>query len=158
MISVLQRVSQASVVVDGEVLGQIGRGILMLVCAEPGDTTEEADRLLAKVLKLRIFPDEAGRMNRSLQDLDGGGERGGLLVISQFTLAADLSSGNRPGFAGAAEPVLARELLDHLLTRARAQHAPVATGRFGADMKVHLINDGPVTLPLRIVPRAAKPQ
>ena len=158
MISVLQRVSQASVEVDGQVLGQIGRGLLMLVCAEPGDTTEEADRLLAKVLKLRIFPDESGRMNRSLQDLDGRGERGGLLVVSQFTLAADLSSGNRPGFAGAAAPALARELLDHLLASARAQHAPVATGRFGADMKVHLINDGPVTLPLRIAPPAARPQ
>ena len=158
MISLLQRVGQASVVVDGQVLGQIGRGLLMLVCAEPGDTTEEADRLLAKVLKLRIFPDEAGRMNRSLQDLDGRGERGGLLVVSQFTLAADLSSGNRPGFAGAADPALARHVLDHRLASARAQHAPVATGRFGADMKVHLINDGPVTLPLRIAPAAARAQ
>lgn len=152
MISVLQRVSQARVEVDGQVVGRIGPGLLVLVCAEQGDTEAEADRLLAKVLKLRIFADDAGKMNRSVQDLDGQGACGGLLIVSQFTLAADTRSGNRPGFSQAAAPAEGERLYDHFVTRARAAHPQVATGRFGADMQVHLVNDGPVTIPLRIAP------
>ena len=152
MKAVLQRVSQASVVVAGEPVGAIGPGFLMLVCAERGDTPAQADRLLAKVLKLRVFSDEVGKMNRSLQDLDGQGMRGGLLIVSQFTLAADVSGGNRPSFTAAAEPALGRALYEHLLAQARQLHAPVAAGRFGADMQVHLVNDGPVTIPIHIPP------
>ena len=122
----------------------------MLVCAERGDTQREADKLLAKVLKLRVFADEAGKMNRSLQDLDGAGSRGGLLIVSQFTLAADVSGGNRPSFTGAAEPDIGRVLYEHRVAQARLLHAPVATGQFGADMQVHLVNDGPVTIPIHI--------
>ncbi len=150
MKAVLQRVSQARVVVDGEVVGEIGSGFAMLVCAERGDARAQADKLLAKVLKLRVFPDEAGKMNRSLQDLDGQGTRGGLLIVSQFTLAADVSGGNRPSFTGAADPVLGHELYEYLLAQARQLHAPVASGRFAADMKLHLVNDGPVTIPIHI--------
>lgn len=152
MKAVLQRVSQARVEVDGEVVGQIGAGFLMLVCAERGDTREQADKLLAKVLKLRVFADEAGKMNRSLQDLDGQGARGGLLIVSQFTLAADVSGGNRPSFTAAADPALGQELYDYLVAQARQSHAPVACGRFAADMKVHLVNDGPVTIPIHLPP------
>ena len=141
----LQRVRQAQVVVDGETIGAIGQGLLVLVCAERGDTEAEADRLLAKMLKLRIFADEAGKMNRSLQDVGGG-----LLIVSQFTLAADTSGGNRPGFSGAAAPEDGRRLYDHFVERARALHPVVATGRFAADMQVHLVNDGPVTFLLDI--------
>ena len=125
----------------------------MLVCAEPGDGQGEVERLLNKTLKLRIFADDQGRMNRSVQDLDGQGRRGGLLIVSQFTLAADVSGGNRPSFTSAADPVLARQLYDLLLARAQALHDPVASGRFGADMQVELCNDGPVTIPLRIAPQ-----
>jgi D-tyrosyl-tRNA(Tyr) deacylase len=152
MKAVLQRVSQARVEVDGEVVGAIGPGFLMLVCAERGDTRAQADKLLAKVLKLRVFADEAGKMNRSLQDMDGKGACGGLLIVSQFTLAADVSGGNRPSFTGAAEPAVGRELYDYLLSQAQQLHAPVAAGRFGADMQVHLVNDGPVTIPIQIPP------
>ena len=152
MKAVLQRVSQARVEIAGEVVGAIGPGFLMLVCAERGDTRAQADKLLAKVLKLRVFADEAGKMNRSLQDIDGKGTAGGLLIVSQFTLAADVSGGNRPSFTGAADPALGRELYEYLLAQAQQQHAPVAAGRFGADMQVHLINDGPVTLPIQIPP------
>ena len=152
MKALLQRVSEARVLIDGEVVGQIGPGLLMLVCAERGDTMAQADKLLAKVLKLRVFADEAGKMNRSLQDLDGQGARGGLLIVSQFTLAADVWSGNRPSFMGAADPLRGRELYEHLLAKAHVLHAPVASGRFGADMKVHLVNDGPVTVPIEIAP------
>lgn len=152
MKALLQRVSQARVDIDGEVVGEIGRGFLMLVCAERGDTVRQADALLAKVLKLRVFADEAGKMNRSLQDLDGQGARGGLLVVSQFTLAADVSGGNRPSFTGAADPETGRSLYEHLLAQARRLHAPVAAGRFGADMQVHLVNDGPVTIPIHLPP------
>ena len=154
MKAVLQRVSQARVEIEGEVVGQIGRGFLMLVCAERGDTPRQADLLLAKVLKLRVFADEAGKMNRSLQDLDGQGARGGLLIVSQFTLAADVSGGNRPSFTAAADPETGRVLYEHLLTQAQQLHAPVACGRFGADMQVHLVNDGPVTIPLHLPPGA----
>lgn len=145
MISLVQRVSEARVVVDGQTIGEIGAGLLVLVCAERGDTDNHADRLLAKLLKLRIFSDEQGKMNRSVQDTGGG-----LLIVSQFTLAADTSSGNRPGFSGAAAPDEGKRLYDHFVAIARLQHPLVQTGRFAADMQVHLINDGPVTIPLRI--------
>ncbi len=147
MISLLQRVRQARVEVAGQVVGQIGAGLLVLVCAERGDTEQEADKLLAKLLKLRIFNDAAGKMNRSVQDMGGG-----LLLVSQFTLAADTTSGNRPGFSQAAPPDEGRRLYDYLVARARAAHPEVATGQFAADMQVHLVNDGPVTIPLRIAP------
>ena len=148
MISVLQRVREARVEIAGEVCGEIAQGLLVLVCAERGDTEAEADRLLAKLLKLRIFGDDAGKMNRSLQDVAGG-----LLLVSQFTLAADTSSGNRPSFKQAAAPDAGRRLYDYLVQQARALHPTVQTGEFGADMQVHLVNDGPVTVPLRVVPK-----
>ena len=145
MIALLQRVSQARVDVAGETVGAIGPGLLVLICAEPTDTADVGRRLLGKILKLRIFADDAGRMNRSLQDVGGG-----LLVVSQFTLAADTSGGNRPGFSNAAPPALGEALYDAFVADARAAHPEVATGRFGADMQVHLVNDGPVTIPLRM--------
>lgn len=147
MLALLQRVSEARVIVDGETIGAIGPGLLALVCAERGDTPAEADRLLAKMLKLRIFTDEAGKMNRSVQDIEGG-----LLLVSQFTLAADTSGGNRPSFTNAADPQTGQALYEHLVARARTAHPKVETGRFAADMKVQLINDGPVTVPLRTPP------
>jgi D-tyrosyl-tRNA(Tyr) deacylase len=147
MLALLQRVSEARVVIGGEVAGAIDHGLLVLVCAERGDNEAAAERLLAKLLKLRIFQDEAGKMNRSVQDVAGG-----LLIVSQFTLAADTASGNRPGFSHAAPPAEGERLYDHFVALARAAHAPVQTGRFGADMKVHLVNDGPVTLMLRQQP------
>jgi len=150
MISVLQRVKEARVEVDGEVCGQIGPGLLVLVCAERGDSEAEADKLLAKLLKLRIFGDDEGKMNRSVQDVEGG-----LLLVSQFTLAADTASGNRPSFKQAAAPDEGRRLYDYLVQQAKAAHVQVQTGRFAADMQVHLVNDGPVTVPLRIAPRPA---
>lgn len=149
MISVLQRVSEARVVVEGAVIGEIGAGLLVLVCAERGDSEAQADKLLAKILKLRIFSDEAGKMNRSVQDVGGG-----LLLVSQFTLAADTTGGNRPSFTQAAAPDEGRRLYDYLVAQARAAHPEVATGRFAADMQVHLVNDGPVTIPLRVAPAA----
>ena len=149
MMSVLQRVREARVEVDGEVIGRIGSGLMVLVCAERGDTEAEADRLLAKLLKLRIFSDEAGKMNRSVQDIAGG-----LLLVSQFTLAADTRGGNRPSFTNAAAPDEGQRLYDYFVARARALHPDVQTGRFAADMQVHLVNDGPVTIPLRIDPPA----
>ncbi|MGQ2922503.1 MAG: D-aminoacyl-tRNA deacylase [Hydrogenophaga sp.] len=145
MIALLQRVAQARVEIAGEVVGQIGAGLLVLLCAEPDDTEVVGEKVLAKILKLRIFGDEAGKMNRSLQDVGGG-----LLIVSQFTLAADTKSGNRPGFTGAAPPALGEALYDAFVKAARAAHPVVHTGRFGADMQVHLVNDGPVTIPLRI--------
>ena len=147
MISLLQRVRQARVEVDGATIGAIGPGLLVLVCAERGDTELEADKLLAKLLRLRIFNDAAGKMNRSVQDTQGG-----LLLVSQFTLAADTSGGNRPSFTQAAAPDEGRRLYDYFVAQARAAHPEVATGQFAADMQVHLINDGPVTLPLRMAP------
>jgi D-tyrosyl-tRNA(Tyr) deacylase len=149
MLALIQRVSEARVVVDGEVIGQIGAGLLVLVCAERGDSEAQADKLLAKLLKLRIFSDDAGKMNRSVRDLDGQGAVGGLLLVSQFTLAADLSSGTRPGFSGAAAPDDGRRLYDYVVAQARQFHPVVQTGRFAADMKLHLVNDGPVTIPFR---------
>lgn len=147
MKALLQRVAEARVVIEGETAGQIGPGLLVLVCAERGDSEAQADKLLAKILKLRIFSDEAGKMNLSVQDVQGG-----LLVVSQFTLAADTSGGNRPSFTGAAAPDEGRRLYDYFVAQARALHPQVQTGRFAADMKVHLVNDGPVTIPLRIDP------
>ena len=147
MKAVLQRVRQARVEVDGAVVGQIGAGLLVLLCAEQGDTDAVAERLLAKVLKLRIFGDEAGKMNRSLQDVGGG-----LLVVSQFTLAADVSGGNRPSFTQAAAPDEGRRLYEFFVDQARAVHPQVATGIFAADMQVNLVNDGPVTIPLQMRP------
>ena len=146
MISVLQRVREARVEVAGTVVGAIGPGLLVLVCAERGDSEAQAQRLLAKVLKLRIFSDAQGKMNRSVQDVGGG-----LLIVSQFTLAADASGGNRPSFTSAAPPELGRHLYGYLLAQAQRAHPHVAAGEFGADMQVHLVNDGPVTIPLRIL-------
>ena len=158
MIALLQRVSEARVEVGDETVGEIGAGILMLVCAEPEDTSLTIERLLHKVLKLRVFNDEAGKMNRSLQDIGGG-----LLIVSQFTLAADTSSGTRPGFSAAAPPALARELFDALVSRAEQLHRSnlqtgqplanplVRSGRFATHMRVSLVNDGPVTIPMRVV-------
>jgi D-tyrosyl-tRNA(Tyr) deacylase len=150
MMALLQRVSEARVVIEGKVAGEIGHGFLVLVCAEHGDTTAEADKLLAKTLRLRVFSDEAGKMNRSVHDVEGG-----LLIVSQFTLAADLKGGNRPSFTNAAPPALGRELYDYLVAQARQMHPVVETGEFGADMKIQLINDGPVTIPMRFLPRSA---
>ncbi|MBL8444643.1 MAG: D-tyrosyl-tRNA(Tyr) deacylase [Zoogloeaceae bacterium] len=149
MLAVIQRVCSASVVIEGRTVGQINAGLLALVCAERGDTVAESDRLLAKILKCRIFSDDQGRMNRSLQDVGGG-----MLIISQFTLAADTSGGNRPSFTGAAAPGIGRQLYAYFVDQARRQHPDVQTGEFGADMRVHLVNDGPVTIPLRIAPLA----
>jgi D-aminoacyl-tRNA deacylase len=145
MLAVVQRVREAKVVVAGASIGAIAQGLLVLVCAERGDTEAQADRLLAKLLKLRIFSDEAGKMNRSVQDVGGG-----LLVVSQFTLAADTSGGNRPSFTNAAAPDDGRRLYDHFVAQARAAHPVVQTGEFAADMQVHLVNDGPVTIPLTV--------
>ncbi len=145
MIALLQRVSQARVEIGGQTVGAIGGGLLMLVCAEPDDTPAVASKLVDKVLKLRIFADEQGRMNRSVQDTAGG-----LLIVSQFTLAADTRGGNRPSFTAAAPPAQGEALYETVLRLARERHPQVACGRFGADMQVHLVNDGPVTIPLRM--------
>lgn len=145
MKAVIQRVASARVDIGGQTAGAIEAGLLVLLCAERGDVDSLADRMLAKILKLRIFSDEAGKMNRSLQDIGGG-----LLVVSQFTLAADVSGGNRPSFTQAAAPDEGRRLYDYFVAQARATHPVVATGEFGADMQVHLVNDGPVTIPMQM--------
>ena len=145
MIALLQRVRSACVEVEDQVVGTIGAGLLAFVCAEPADTEAIADRLVEKILKLRIFADEAGKMNRSVVDIAGG-----LLIVSQFTLAADTSAGNRPGFAGAAGAELGRRLYERIVETARRRHSAVATGTFGAEMQVHLVNDGPVTIPITL--------
>lgn len=144
MIGLVQRVRQARVEVGAQVIGEIGQGLLLLVCAEPGDSETQAEKLISKLLKLRIFSDAAGKMNLSLQDVQGG-----LLIVSQFTLAADVAGGNRPSFSGAAPAELGRQLYDYTLAFARRQHPLVQCGEFGADMQVHLQNDGPVTIPMR---------
>lgn len=131
--------------VAGLTIGEIAGGLLVLVCAERGDSESQADQLLAKLLKLRIFSDDAGKMNRSVQEVGGG-----LLLVSQFTLAADTSGGNRPSFTGAAAPGDGRRLYDYFVAAARKAHPMVATGEFAADMQVHLVNDGPVTITLRV--------
>jgi D-tyrosyl-tRNA(Tyr) deacylase len=140
MIGLIQRVTHAEVRVEGRVVGAIDRGILALVGISRGDDGQSAERLLEKILNYRIFPDAEGRMNLSLRDTGGG-----LLLVSQFTLAADTRKGTRAGFSTAAAPDEARQLFEQLLMRAKAAHTPVATGEFGADMQVSLVNDGPVT-------------
>lgn len=145
MIALVQRVREARVEVAGRVTGAIGPGLLVLVCAEPADTEATAAKLVDKLVKLRIFADEAGKMNRSVQDVGGA-----LLVVSQFTLAADVSGGNRPSFAGAAPPALGRALYEAVLAQVRARLGGVQAGEFGADMQVHLVNDGPVTIPITL--------
>lgn len=147
MIGLLQRVSHAQVVVEGETVGAIGPGLLVLVGVERGDAEREADRLLERLLVYRVFPDESGRMNRSVQDIAGG-----LLLVPQFTLAADTRKGTRPSFTPAAAPDEGRRLFDYLTERAAAHHEGTETGRFGTDMQVTLTNDGPVTFWLRVPP------
>lgn len=141
----LQRVSTASVTVEEAIVGKIGQGLLVLVCAEHGDTDTISEKILEKILKLRIFSDEAGKMNHSIQDINGS-----LLIVSQFTLAADTSKGTRPSFSRAAAPEQARRLYDRFVELARLSGVPVQTGIFAADMKVALVNDGPVTIPLSV--------
>ena len=145
MLALVQRVSKAQVLIAGTTVGAIERGLLVFVCAEPDDGEVQAGKLVDKLLKLRIFSDDAGKMNLSLQDV-----RGGMLIVSQFTLAADTVGGNRPSFSGAAPPALGRALYERVLAIARERHSPVAAGEFGADMQVNLVNDGPVTIPLRV--------
>lgn len=140
MIGLLQRVKQASVTISGETVGEIRQGLMVLVGVQRGDDNAKADRLLERLLGYRVFSDEAGRMNLSLRDIQGG-----LLLVPQFTLAADTGKGTRPGFSRAADPALGEDLFSYLSERAGRQHQPVACGVFGADMQVALINDGPVT-------------
>lgn len=149
MIALLQRVTHASVVVDGEKIGAIDAGLLVLVCAERGDTEKVAATLLDKLLAYRVFSDDAGKMNRSVQDVAGG-----ILLVPQFTLAADTRSGTRPSFTPAAAPQEGRRLFDYFVAQACAKHALVQTGQFGADMQVSLTNDGPVTFWLQVKPAA----
>jgi D-aminoacyl-tRNA deacylase len=148
MIGLIQRVARADVSVNGEVVGAIERGILALIGVRKGDDTAAADRLLERILTYRIFPDAEGRMNLSLREISAGG----LLLVPQFTLAADTHKGTRPGFSTAAAPDLARELFEYLLARARASQAFVSSGLFGANMQVSLLNDGPVTFWLETAP------
>ena len=148
MIALLQRVSQASVVVDGRLIAQIDAGLMVLVCAERGDSEQEADLLLSKLLGYRVFSDAAGKMNLSVADVAGG-----LLLVPQFTLAADTKSGTRASFTPAAKPADGLRLFDHFVGQARSRHAIVQTGQFGADMKVSLTNDGPVTFWLQVAPK-----
>ncbi|HKA39991.1 MAG TPA: D-aminoacyl-tRNA deacylase [Burkholderiales bacterium] len=149
MIGLLQRVTAAQVVVGGAVIAAIDSGLLVLVGVEAGDGRAQADRLLERLLGYRVFPDRDGKMNLSLQETGGG-----LVLVPQFTLAADTGKGARPSFSPAAAPELGKALFEYLLERARAAHTPVAAGRFGADMKVTLTNDGPVTFWLRVAPGA----
>ncbi len=147
MIALIQRVNHAAVRVEGDVVGEIGPGILALVAVERADSRAQADRLLDRILGYRIFPDREHRMNLSLTDTGGG-----LLLVSQFTLAADTKKGMRASFTRAAEPEKGRELFDYLVEQARERHPEVATGRFGAHMQIELVNDGPVTFSLRAPP------
>ena len=149
MIGLLQRVSRADVNVAGECVGAIERGLLVLIGVEQDDSEREADRLLERILGDRVFADPAGRMNLSVQDLAGG-----VLLVPQFTLAADTNKGMRPSFSSAASPEEGRRLFDYLVQQAWIKHAPVATGQFGAEMKVSLTNEGPVTFWLRVPPLA----
>ncbi len=145
MIALVQRVREARVEVGGRVTGAIGAGLLVLVCAEPDDGEAQAVKLVDKLVKLRVFSDEAGKMNRSVQDIGGA-----LLVVSQFTLAADTRGGNRPSFAGAAPPALGQALYERVLALVQERLGAVQAGEFGADMQVHLVNDGPVTIPITV--------
>jgi D-tyrosyl-tRNA(Tyr) deacylase len=147
MIGLMQRVSQANVVVEGAMIGAIGAGLLVLLCAERGDSEREADALLSKLLGYRVFADDAGKMNRSVSDVAGA-----MLLVPQFTLAADTQSGTRPSFTPAAAPADGRRLFDYFVTQARLRHAVVETGQFGAHMQVSLTNDGPVTFWLQVKP------
>lgn len=147
MIGLLQRVSSASVQVAGETIAAIDAGLLVLVGVERGDNSAGAERLAERLLNYRVFSDPDGKMNLSLRDISGG-----LLLVPQFTLAADTSRGNRPGFSSAADPDHGRELFDCLVSAARVEHETVHTGRFGADMQVSLCNEGPVTIHLRVPP------
>ena len=144
MLGLIQRVSAASVVVDQHVVGEINQGILLFLGVQKGDSALKTDRLLHKILNYRLFPDSAGKMNLSLSDINGG-----LLVVSQFTLAADTKKGLRPSFSSAAPPELAEQLYDYLLNQACAHHTSVQSGQFGATMQVSLCNDGPVTFMLQ---------
>jgi D-tyrosyl-tRNA(Tyr) deacylase len=150
MIGLLQRVSQASVTVNGETVGAIGRGLLVLVGVEQGDGEEQAGRLLERLLGYRVFPDAEGKMNLSLQDLAETGQEAGMLLVPQFTLAADTRKGRRPSFSSAASPAAGEALFDYLVTLAAERFPCVAMGRFGADMQVALVNDGPVTFWLQV--------
>lgn len=147
MIAVLQRVTRASVTIGGECVGEIGRGLMVLVGVEQGDRRVHAERMVERLLTYRVFPDSTGRMNLSLANVEGG-----LLLVPQFTLAADTHKGTRPSFSSAAPPDEGELLFDYLVERARAQHSRLATGRFGADMQVALVNEGPVTFVLRVAP------
>lgn len=147
MIALIQRVLEASVTVDSEIVGRIGPGLLALAAVERGDDAGGAARMAERIVGYRVFEDAEGRMNRSLADTGGG-----LLLVSQFTLAADTRKGARPSFTPAADPATGRALFEALLTAARARHEPVETGRFGARMRVSLVNDGPVTFWLRVNP------
>jgi D-aminoacyl-tRNA deacylase len=151
MIGLLQRVSHAEARVETNTVGAIDAGLLVLVGVERGDTEQQADRLLERLLTYRVFADDKGRMNRSVRDV-----RGGLLLVSQFTLAADTRSGTRPGFSPAAAPAEGKRLFDYLATRARERHGTVATGEFGAHMQVTLTNDGPVTFWLQVAPERSE--
>ncbi|HMM74465.1 MAG TPA: D-aminoacyl-tRNA deacylase [Gammaproteobacteria bacterium] len=145
MIGLLQRVREAAVGVDGREVARIGQGLLVFVGVQPADTPDTADRLLERLLDYRVFADDAGRMNLSLREIGGG-----LLLVPQFTLAADTAKGLRPSFSSAAPPALGRALFEHLVARARTRHPLVASGVFGADMQVALVNDGPVTFWLEV--------
>jgi D-aminoacyl-tRNA deacylase len=147
MIALIQRVAEAAVVVNGECVGRVGRGILALIGVERRDSEHQADRLLERILAYRIFPDAAGRMNLDLRQIGGG-----LLLVPQFTLAANTRKGNRPSFTAAAEPDEGERLFAYLAERAAAQPTGVATGHFGAEMQVSLVNDGPVTFWLQVAP------
>jgi D-tyrosyl-tRNA(Tyr) deacylase len=149
MIALIQRVSQASVLVDGKTIGAIGRGMLALIGVQNGDSEKQADRLLQRLLSYRIFPDQAGKMNLDLAQAGGS-----LLLVPQFTLAADTNRGNRPSFTPAAPPEVGERLFSYLVTLAERESCDVQTGEFGADMKVQLINDGPVTFWLQVPPTA----
>ncbi|TDR31521.1 D-aminoacyl-tRNA deacylase [Hydromonas duriensis] len=152
MIALIQRVKRASVEVDRQVVGAIDAGLLVFLCAEKNDTAQTGDKLLKKVLAYRVFSDEAGKMNRSVQNIDGAGAQGGLLVVSQFTLAADTKSGTRASFTPAAAPEVAKTLYEYWVQQARQVHEDVQTGVFAADMQVSLVNDGPVTFWLHVAP------
>ncbi len=145
MLALVQRVREARVEVAGRTVGAIGPGLLVFVCAEPADGPPQVGRLVDKLLKLRIFADDAGRMNRSVVDTGGA-----LLIVSQFTLAADTAGGNRPSFSAAAPPAQGRDLYEQVLAAARSRHRRVEAGEFGAEMQVHLVNDGPVPIPLTV--------
>lgn len=152
MIALIQRVTQASVRVGERMTGEIGAGLLALVCAERGDSEASADKLLAKLLGYRVFSDAAGKMNLPVTNIDGAGRAGGLLLVSQFTLAADTNSGLRPSFTPAAAPDEGKRLFDYFVAAARASHPIVETGEFAAAMQVSLVNDGPVTFWLQTRP------